>query len=120
MLNDKWIGDVINTSGSYYETECKELMKRHGGNQKLYKFKSRFGEEYYISDVEVIEKIELLLGEYERSTKLIEYLYELVIQKFGVIDFIVRIGHKIAEQRSEGYKEGKTAKQEEMKKVLGL
>ena len=50
----KWIGEEGNTSGSYYETKISsELQKRCGGHpgaKTLYKFKSRFGEEYYITD----------------------------------------------------------------------
>ncbi|RXZ78126.1 hypothetical protein EBB07_29165 [Paenibacillaceae bacterium] len=120
-MSGKWIGLEVNISGSYYETKCKELEKRSGGVYNagtLYKFNSRFGESYYISDKEAVEKIEKLLE--NDPAEIIEYLYNLVIQKFGVIDFVVRVGHKIAEQRSEGYKVGKLAAQEKMREALGL
>ena len=69
---------------------------------------------------EVIIKIEIFLAQGKESTELYEYLYGLVIERFGVIDFIVRIGHKIAYERDEGYKEGKKRMQKEMRQVLGL
>ena len=125
MLNEKWIGEKDDTSGSYYERGTPELKIRKGGRtnaKKLYEFTSRFDETYYITDSEVIEHIESLLSSKSesRSAELIEYLYGLVIRKFGAIEFIVRIGHKIAEQRSEGYKQGKLAKQKEIIEALGL
>jgi len=123
---EKWIGEEDNPSGSYYERGTKELKIRKGGYinaKKLYRFESRFGETYYISDEEVINQIETILQDENKekiSAKMVDYLYNLVIQKFGVIEFIVRIGHKIAEQCDVGYRNGKHAKQEELKKVLGL
>lgn len=123
MSTEKWIGVEDNTSGSYYERGTPELRVRKGGRhdaKRLYRFESRFGETYYITDPEVIDRIEILLKTENSGVDLIEYLYSLVIQKFGTIEFIVGIGHKIAEQRDEGYKQGKLAKQKEIIKVLGL
>ncbi|MDP9675219.1 hypothetical protein J2W97_001202 [Paenibacillus jamilae] len=120
MKLEKWIGEKDDTSGSYYEIGTKELTLRKGGRinaKKLYCFNSRFGETYYITDTEVINEIELLL---KNETKLIDYLYGLVIREFGAIEFIVRIGHKIAEEREKGYQNGKFAKQKEIVEVLGL
>jgi hypothetical protein len=123
MSIEKWIGVEDNTSGSYYERGTPELRVRKGGRHdaiKLYCFKSRFGETYYITDPEVIDKIEFLLKNENSGAELIEFLFCLVIEKFGAIEFIVRIGHKIAEQRNEGYKQGKIAKQKEIIEALGL
>lgn len=123
---EKWIGEEDNSSGSYYEIGTKELQIRKGGYinaKKLYRFESRFGETYYITDEKVINQIEKILQDEDKeetSVKLVDYLYNLIIQKFGVIEFIIRIGHEIAEQRDIGYRRGKLAKQEEIRKVLGL
>lgn len=120
---EKWIGKEVNTGGSYYGTNiCSELRKRHGGQinaEKLYKFKSRFGNEYNITDEEVIVSIERLIGE-DKSTELVEYLYNLIIEKFGVIEFIVGIGHKMAAERDKGYRNGKERMQADMRQLLGL
>jgi|GEM_PF-5102967 len=118
----KWIGNEVNTSGSYYEAGCEELKKRNGGTNNggtLYEFSSRFDENYYISDIDVIEKIETLIDKKEPS-ELIDYLYKLTIDKFGAVDLLVRIGHKIARQRDEGYKAGKEAARSTMREALGL
>jgi hypothetical protein len=123
MSIEKWIGEKDDTSGSYYERGTPELKIRKGGRydaKRLYRFESRFGETYYITDPEVIDRIEFLLKTENSGAELIEYLYSLVIHKFGAIEFIVRIGHKIAEQRNEGYKQGKLAKQKEIIEALGL
>ncbi|MBU7316080.1 hypothetical protein [Paenibacillus oleatilyticus] len=122
-MNEKWIGPEDNTSGSYYAVEsCKELRRRTGGHlnaMKLYKFNSRFGEEYYITDDIIITEIEKVL-EFHDSSALYEYLYNLVIQKFGVLDFIEGIDHKIAHERDVRYREGKLCKQQEIREVLGI
>ncbi|WP_029518031.1 hypothetical protein [Paenibacillus polymyxa] len=123
MKLEKWIGEKDDTSGSYYEIGTKELKLRKGGRinaKKLYCFNSRFGESYYITDSEVINEIEVLLKNEDCETKLIDYLYGLVIREFGAIEFIVMIGHKIAEEREKGYQNGKFAKQKEIVEVLGL
>jgi hypothetical protein len=121
-MDKKWIGEEDNTSGTYYATSCKELQKRTGGSynaKKLYKFNSRFGSEYHITDEDAVNKIEEFLTT-EESTGLYEYLYNLVIEKFGVIEFIVGIGHKIAKERDEGYKKGKERLQQEVRQLLGM
>lgn len=123
MSIEKWIGEKDFTGGSYYERGTPELRLRKGGSseaKKMYRFESRFGMKYYITDSEVIENIELLLKKEECGVELVEYLYGLVVQKFGAIEFITMIGHKISEQRSEGYLQGKFAKQREIIKALGL
>ncbi|MHB0943288.1 hypothetical protein ACYCSU_16695 [Paenibacillus sp. ALE1] len=62
----------------------------------------------------------MLLKKEDCGIELIDYLYGLVIKEFGAIDFIVMIGHKIAEEREKGYQNGKVAKQKEIIEVLGL
>lgn len=124
-MEEKWIGEEDNTSGSYKTTTCSELSIRRGGMvnaKKLYRFTSRFGKEYNITDSEVINKIEELLPKEEEgdSVKLYEYLYNLVIEQFGIIEFIVDIGHKIAKERSDGYSSGKKQMQKDMRGLLGL
>lgn len=125
-MKEKWIGEEDNTSGSYYQTVCCELSRRSGGYlnaKKLYHFKSRFGQEYNITDEEVIQKIEELLTTYEDeggSTKLFDYMYNLIIEKFGVVEFIVDIGHKIAKERDSGYVKGKKQMQKELRELIGL
>ena len=123
-MREKWIGEEDNTSGSYIETACKELSKRYGGTinaKKLYRFKSRFGEEYNITDKDVIHNIEKMLEEYEESTMLLyEYLYDLVVMKFGVMEFVLNIGHKIRQEHDSGYVAGKKQMQKEMRNLLGL
>jgi hypothetical protein len=119
---EKWIGEEDNTSGSYVKTVCDELAIRRGGYlnaRKLYRFNSRFGKEYNITDVQVLDHIDGLLEKGD-STELYEYLYGLVIQRFGVIEFIVDIGHVIARERDEGYMRGKKQKQKEIREALGL
>lgn len=49
-----------------------------------------------------------------------EFLYRLVIDKFGMIDFLVNITHKIKEQRNMGYRDGKLQMQKDMRKLLGI
>ncbi|WP_064199072.1 hypothetical protein [Brevibacillus brevis] len=121
-MKEKWIGEKDNISGTYVPTECNELQRRTGGcinAKRLYKFNSRFGEEYYITDHKVIDKIEEFLVK-EQFVEIYEYIYSLVIEKFGMIEFLVRIGHKIAEQRDNGYRDGKRSMQQEVRKVLGI
>ncbi|QJI52323.1 hypothetical protein [Psychrobacillus phage Perkons] len=125
-MREKWIGEENNTSGSYHPTICSELQIRTGGYLdviKLYRFTSRFGKEYNITDEEVIEKIEELLATYEEkdgSTKLFDYMYKLIIDKFGVVEFIVDIGHYVAKERSNGYVSGKKQIQKELRELIGL
>ncbi|WP_336761528.1 hypothetical protein [Paenibacillus sp. USHLN196] len=123
MSNEKWIGEKDDTSGSYYERGTPELRIRKGGrtnSKRLYRFESRFNETYYITEPEVIDVIENLLKIEDCGVEMVEYLYSLVIRKFGAIEFITMIGHKISEQRNEGYLQGKAAKQKEIIKALGL
>jgi hypothetical protein len=121
---EKWIGEEDNPSGSYVPTICDELQLRRGGTinaKRLYRFNSRFDVEYNITDNEVIKNIEELLEKGEDGlTGLYDYLYSLIIEKFGVIEFITRIGHKIAQERDAGYREGKVRMQRDMRELLGL
>jgi len=124
-MREKWIGEENDTSGTYVKTTCSELSLRRGGKinaKKLYRFKSRFGGEYNITDEEAISNIEELLpkGEEENSVKLYEYLYGLVIEQFGMIEFIVNIGHHVAKERDDGYVRGKKQMQKEMRNLLGI
>lgn len=125
-MMEKWIGEETNTSGSYIETICNELSIRRGGTinaKRLYLFTSRFEKQYYITDEEVIDELEKLLEAYKEiggSTKLFNYIYNLVIEKFGVVEFIVDIGHKIAKERNNGYTSGKKQMQKELRTLIGL
>ena len=123
-MREKWIGEEINKTGGYHQTICNEIHKRFGsGSNKLYVFKSRFGEEYNISDEDVIRKIEELLATYEDeggSTKLFDYIYSLIIERFGVIEFIVNIGHYVSKERNNSYVAGKKQMQTDMKSLLGI
>lgn len=118
---EKWIGERIDKSGGYSRARiCEELLKRNESfKEKLYVFDSRFGEEYNISDDNVILNIEKLIAD-DKPTELIEYLYNLIIEKFGVIDLLVRIGHKIADERNNGFLKGKSHIQKEMRELLGI
>ncbi|MEM4994945.1 hypothetical protein WKH56_20485 [Priestia sp. SB1] len=121
-MNKKWIGHETETSGSYYSTKFEELQIKSCGwskGSKLYRFKSRFGQGYNITDEKAVETIESLLSK-EETKELCEYLYQLVIDNFGMVDFLINVGHKIAKERDEGYRKGKQQKQREIKAVLGL
>jgi hypothetical protein len=121
-MSEIWIGVEQNTSGTYVPTPCPEISIRRGGPinaQKLYKFQSRFGEEYYISDVEALDNIDKLLANYD-SIETYEYLYKLVIEEFGVMEFIINIGHVIANEHEKGLKNGKIKMQKQMRELLGL
>lgn len=87
--------------------------------KKLYRFRSRFGKEYNITDEKVIERIESLL-ENGDTPELCEYLYNLVIERLGVIEFIKDIEHKIAQERNIGYRSGKKQMQQDMRELLGV
>lgn len=121
-MSEKWIGEEVNTSGTYVQTEyCSELSVRHGGfanAKKLYRFNSRFGKEYNITDFEVVHRIEELLD--KESSGLIGYLYNLIIERFGVMEFIIDVDLKIAKERSDGFVKGKKQMQKEMRALLGL
>ncbi|MEQ6355172.1 hypothetical protein ABNX05_11135 [Lysinibacillus sp. M3] len=119
---EKWIGIEDDTSGTYFKTSCPELSIRKGGRinaKKLYLFKSRFGDEYNITDESVITNIEKLLAE-DDHPNLYEFLYSTVIDKFGAMEFVLNIGHKISYERNEGYLEGKKQMQKEMRSLLGI
>lgn len=119
---ERWIGEEDNTSGTYVETTCEELKIRRGGcfgAKKLYRFTSRFGKEYNITDQETLDDIDSLLAK-EEITELYNYLYKLVIDKFGVMEFIVDIGHVIARERDKGYRAGKKHMQKEIRELIGL
>ncbi|PEN97755.1 hypothetical protein CN553_11930 [Bacillus cereus] len=119
---EKWIGEKVNTTGAYIKTSCLELIERHRNSTKtkrLYKFKSRFHEEYYISDEEITEKIAEIL-ERGNSAEIYEYLYGLIIEKFGVVDFILNVGHEIARERNNGYLEGKRQMRKDIKELLEI
>ncbi|WP_168898330.1 hypothetical protein [Bacillus sp. ISTL8] len=119
---EKWIGEKINTTGAYIRTGCLEVLERHRISTKtkrLYKFESRFDEVYYISDEEITEKIAELIKK-DNSGEIYEYLYSLIIEKFGVLDFILNVGHKISRERNEGYLEGKRQMRKDIKKLLEI
>ncbi|KMY49602.1 hypothetical protein [Peribacillus loiseleuriae] len=67
---EKWIGEEDNTSGTYVPTSCEEFSERRGGclnAKKLYRFNSRFGKEYNITDDEVVARIKKLITEEKNS-----------------------------------------------------
>lgn len=121
-MNEKWIGEEVNTSGTYIPTECSEISLRRGGPInaiKLYKFHSRFGVEYYITDSEVVDTIDNLLPK-EDPMELYEFLYGLVIKEFGIVPFITKIELELAQKREEGFRSGKKQMQQQMRELLGI
>jgi len=119
---EKFIGEVVNTGGSYYPAVYENLYKRHGGPinpKKLYKFESRFGKQYYITDTEVIEELEEMIKN-EEASKIHDYLYALIIKRFGITMFLADVEHKIAAEREVGFREGKNHIQKEMRSLLGM
>lgn len=122
--SEKWIGQEENVSGSYYPLNklIPNLKRRSGGYinaKKLYTFKSRYGSGYYITDEDVIDIIDKFILE-ENIDELHDYLYILIIEKFGINAFLSDVEIKIASERDEGYRKGKMAIQEDMKKLLGI
>lgn len=121
-MNEKWIGIENNPSGSYHPTECPELQLRKGGYLdaiKLYRFTTRFGQEYNITDEEVIAKIESLLENYE-PLQMYNYLYGLVIEKFSPMEFVLHLEHFVTKERDKGYRKGEEQLQNDFRKLLGL
>ena len=124
----KWIGPEMSAGGSYRGTNCDELCFKIPGtgnvgsesfDKKIYLFESRFGVQYYISDETVVSIIDKFLQE-DRLTGLYEYLYNLVVERFGMIDFLMEIGHKIARERDKGYKAGKNQIRKEFKELMNI
>jgi hypothetical protein len=121
-MNDAWIGEEENKSGTYVSTPCPEISIRLGGfinAKKLYKFQSRFGNEYYISDVDVLDNIGKLL-EKNNSKEITEYMYNLIIEKFGISDFITKIERELLNEHDRGRRSGKIQMQKQMRDLLGL
>jgi hypothetical protein len=124
-MNEKWIGEEVNTSGTYSTIGCKELMKRSGGPinpPKLYAFRSAFSDsynDYYISDEEAIVEIENFIH-FEQTKELREYLYNLVIQRFGIIQFLKHLDDYAEKRHKVGRAKGRREVQLELRKTLGL
>lgn len=122
-MREKWIGPKDNTSGSYVDHAfCKEISVRRGGYfdaKKLYVFKSKLGEEYCITDTDVLDAIDDLIKAQDVE-KLVDYLYQLVFSEFGVMEFLAELESKLAQERKSGYAEGRHAVQKEMRAVLGV
>lgn len=123
-MRDKWIGEEVNTSGTYVPTVCEELSIRRGGTlnaKKLYRFTSRYDVEYNITDEEVINILEMLLEKADESlSDLDSYLYSLVIEKFGALEFIKTVDRKSLEESKKSYNKGKLFMQKEMRNLLGI
>jgi hypothetical protein len=120
---EKWIGEKISTNGSYVKTSLSELRKKEHG-KRLYIFSNRYtnflqNDDCYISDVKVINEIESFL-EKNQITELIGYLYSLFIEKFGIVNFIVSVDHKMQFESNISYKNGFDAAQKAMRNALGL
>ena len=121
-MSEKWIGAEDNTSGSYYERGLPELMIRTGGYhnaKKLYCFTNYVGQKYYLSDAEVIANIETFLQK-EETNELQQYLYELVIQKFGIANFLSGVEEMLKEEGAKQFEKGRKNKLNEIKKVLEI
>jgi len=120
--SEMFIGEVVNTGGSYYPAVYEKLYKRHGGPinpKKLYKFESRFRKQYYITDTEVIEELEEMIKN-EEASKIHDYLYSLIIERFGITMFLADVEHKIAAEREVGFQRGKKHIQKEMRNLLDM
>ena len=118
MSYEKWIGEKDNTSGSYYPTLCAELHKRHS-DRRLYRFKSKLNDEYYITDEKVVAEIESLI-EKGNADDLYEYLISVVIQRFGIHEFLMKLELKMKEKYAQGFEDGRKRMQHEIKKLIGL
>ena len=119
-----WIGEQTKTSGEYRETDCPELTVRvrsgyNDDSLHLYKFVSRFGEEYFITDAAVLMRIENLLDA-GNMDNLSYFLYNFIIAKFGIKDFLNSIDNTLIQQREAVFQEGQESIREGMRSLLNL
>ena len=66
----------------------------------------------------MITKIEELLK--PDTSELTEYLYLMLIEQFGMLRFLQDLNQHIANQREEGYQNGKKSMRNELKDLLGI
>lgn len=122
-MGELWIGDEDNTSGTYWQTNlCPELYKRHGGYynaQKLYRFKSKYGVEYNITDKDVLKNLDDLL-ETESQDSVYQYIYSIIIERFGILDFLSRIDNYIDECKDVAYLDGESSAKHKFREFLGI
>jgi len=117
-----WIGDKVDTTGAYNSViEHGELFKRvHDKiDTPLYRFESRFGQYVYISDCYTIGTIEELVREYAYA-ELTTFLYELLLGHIGMISFLHKVSLHTARERDDGYRQGISRAQKDIREALGL
>lgn len=122
LKKENFIGNVENYGGTYRSTICKELSKKQGRppySKTLYRFESRFKRIYYITDTQVVNKLEAMI-ENEETSKIHDYLYALVIEHFGFPMFLADVEKELEAERKIGFQEGKNHIQKEMRNLLGM
>lgn len=123
-MEEKWLGEKINTSGGYWETKLKGLHKRlESFKHDLYVYESDLTGQFYISDSGAIAKIESLLSEdnlKEKTEELKDFIHLVFIAKFGISELIGNYDRAIDNSYKDGYEEGRKSLQDELKKLLGF
>lgn len=116
-----WIGEENNTSGTYIQL-FPGLSVRRGGPYnaiKLYKFESKYGVEYNITNESVLNKIDQLLKE-DSADALNDFLYSTIINEFGAESFLKTIDDYIIKTKKREFELGARSVKSQFRKLLAI